>query len=81
MTSDLISPLAPDEIPVLPPITGFTMISGAAELRYKGRDDLWILKARAGSTIAGVFTRNSMPGAPVDWSKRAIEFKLSLIHI
>ncbi len=74
MTSDLISPLAPEEIPTMPPIAGFTMISGAAELRYKGRDDLWILKAQAGSTIAGVFTRNSMPGAPVDWSKRALEF-------
>ena len=69
---DLISPLAPKSIVSLPPIDGFSMICGAAELRYKDRDDLWILTAQPGSQIAGVFTQNSMPGAPVDWSKQAL---------
>ena len=73
MNPDLISPLAPKSIPTLPAISGISMVIGAAGLRYQGRDDLWILKAQSGSTIAGVFTRNSMPGAPVDWSIRALE--------
>ncbi len=66
------SPLAPKTIPDLPDISGIDMISGAAGLRYQGRDDLWIFRAQPGAAIAGVFTKNKIPGAPIDWSKRAL---------
>ena len=67
-----ISPLAPEIIPDLPAINGFEMASGAAGVRYQGRTDLWVLRAQPGTQIAGVFTSNQMPGAPIDWSKMAL---------
>ena len=66
------SPFAPERFPDLPPINGFTMATAEAGVRYKGRTDLWVLRAEAGTQIAGVFTKNLCPGAPVDWSRKAL---------
>ncbi len=66
------SPFAPSAFPDLPPIAGFDMASAACGIKYKDRDDLWILRGQAGTHMAAVFTRNRMPGAPVTWSKRAL---------
>ena len=66
------SPFAPKEFPRLPAIAGFDMASHACGIKYKDRDDLWILRGQPGTQIAGVFTKNLMPGAPVIWSKRAL---------
>ena len=41
-------------------------------VRYKNRDDLWVLRGTPGTQIAGVFTKNLMPGAPIEWSKAAL---------
>ena len=38
---------------------------GRSNSRYKGRDDVMLLYFAAGASIAGVFTRNSLPAAPV----------------
>ncbi len=70
-----VSPFAPKAFPKLPPIDGFTMATAEAGVRYKGRTDLWVLRAEAGTTLAGVFTKNLCPGAPVDWSRKALSAK------
>jgi glutamate N-acetyltransferase/amino-acid N-acetyltransferase len=67
-----ISPFAPKAFPSLPALAGFTMATAEAGVRYQGRTDLWVLRASAGTTLAGVFTKNLCPGAPVDWSRKAL---------
>ena len=70
--SDFVSPFAPDQFPDLPPVDGFTMATAQAGVKYKGRTDLWVLRCEPGTQIAGVFTQNRCPGAPVDWSRKAL---------
>ena len=48
------------------------MATAEAGVKYKGRTDLWVLRGQAGTQIAGVFTQNLCPGAPVDWSRKAL---------
>ena len=67
-----ISPFAPAHFPSIPPLAGFTMATAEAGVKYKGRTDLWVLRGEAGTQIAGVFTKNACPGAPVDWSRKAL---------
>ena len=66
------SPFAPARFPDLPAIAGIDMGTAACGIKYKNRDDLWILRGQAGTQMAAVFTRNRMPGAPVIWSRRAL---------
>lgn len=70
--TDKISPFAPKAFPVLPPVAGFDMATAEAGVRYAGRTDLWVLRAAPGTSVAGVFTKNKCPGAPVDFSKNAL---------
>jgi len=70
-----ISPFAPSSFPDLPPVKGFDMAVAETGMRYKGRDDLWVLRGQPGTQVAGVFTKNLMPGAPVTWSRRALLMK------
>ncbi|MEP6343935.1 MAG: bifunctional glutamate N-acetyltransferase/amino-acid acetyltransferase ArgJ [Maricaulaceae bacterium] len=67
-----ISPLAPKRHVNLPPIAGIDMAAFASGERYKDRLDLWALRGIAGTQVAGVFTKNTIPGVPVTWSKRAL---------
>jgi glutamate N-acetyltransferase/amino-acid N-acetyltransferase len=69
----LVSPLAPARFPTLPPIAGVELAVGAAGIRYQGRTDLMIAALAAGTSAAGVFTRSTMPGAPIDWCKANLE--------
>lgn len=73
MSEMKISPFAPESFPHLPPLAGFTMATAEAGVKYKGRTDLWVLRGQPGTQIAGVFTKNACPGAPVDWSRKALE--------
>jgi glutamate N-acetyltransferase/amino-acid N-acetyltransferase len=66
-----ISPLALP-LPDLPPVAGVRLASGAAGIRYTGRTDLFLASFAPGTTVAGVFTRNKCPGAPVDWCRAAL---------
>lgn len=68
----LVSPFAPEQFPALPPIAGFMMATAQAGVKYKGRTDLWVLRCDPGTQIAAVFTKNRCPGAPVDWSRAAL---------
>src|SRR5690606_11703288 len=46
--------------------------AGHSGMRYKGRDDLLLIEFAPGTTVAGLFTRSSMPGAPVDWCRKIL---------
>jgi glutamate N-acetyltransferase/amino-acid N-acetyltransferase len=59
------SPLAPERFPDLPAVGGMTLATAAAGVRYKGRDDVLLMRLDPGSTLAGVFTRSATRAAPV----------------
>jgi glutamate N-acetyltransferase/amino-acid N-acetyltransferase len=67
-----VSPLALP-LPGMPPIPGVRLGSGRAEIRYKAREDVTMMVFPAGTTAAGVFTKNKCPGAPVDWCRAALK--------
>ncbi len=51
-----ISPLAPAAFPQLPTIQGVRFAAGAAEIKYKGRNDVSLVEIAEGSSVAGTFT-------------------------
>jgi glutamate N-acetyltransferase/amino-acid N-acetyltransferase len=67
-----VSPLALP-LPDLVPIPGVRLGTAAVGLRYKAREDVTMMAFPAGTTVAGVFTRNRCPGAPVDWCRDALK--------
>ncbi|MGC8476352.1 MAG: bifunctional glutamate N-acetyltransferase/amino-acid acetyltransferase ArgJ [Acetobacteraceae bacterium] len=67
-----ISPLAVP-LPALPPLAGVRLGAVAAGIRYRERTDLVMLELAPGTSVAGVFTRNRCPGAPVDWCRAALK--------
>jgi glutamate N-acetyltransferase/amino-acid N-acetyltransferase len=74
-----ISPLAPvGGFPELPVVRGVRFASGAAGVKYQGRDDVMLMECVAGSSVAGVFTRSATRSAPVlDCQEKLAAFKLS----
>ncbi|MEM9736952.1 MAG: bifunctional ornithine acetyltransferase/N-acetylglutamate synthase, partial [Pseudomonadota bacterium] len=67
-----ISPLAPKAFPKLAPIEGVRLATTAAEIKYRGRDDVLLAEIAAGSTIAGTFTRSETRAAPVLWCQERL---------
>ena len=66
-----VSPLALP-LPVLPPLAGVRLGAAVAGIRYtSGRTDLVMAEMAAGTTVAGVYTTNKCPGAPIDWCREA----------
>jgi glutamate N-acetyltransferase/amino-acid N-acetyltransferase len=66
------SPLAV-AMPELPPLAGVRLAATAAGIRYQGRTDVVMMEVPPNSTVAGVFTSNKCPGAPVDWCRGALK--------
>ncbi len=66
-----VSPLALP-FPVLPAIGGVRLAAGTAGIRYQGRTDLVLAEFAPRTAVAGVFTSNQCPGAPVDWCRAAL---------
>ncbi len=66
-----VSPLAV-AMPDLPPVAGVRLGAAQAGIRYQGRTDLVMAEFAEGTRVAGVFTRNRCPGAPVDWCRNAL---------
>lgn len=66
-----LSPLALP-LPVLPPVAGVRLGAVEAGIRYSGRTDLMLMTFAEGTTVAGVFTQNKCPGAPIDWCRKAL---------
>jgi glutamate N-acetyltransferase/amino-acid N-acetyltransferase len=67
-----VSPLAVP-LPAFPPIPGVRLGTARAEIRYVAREDVTMMVFPPGTTVAGVFTRNRCPGAPVDWCRAALK--------
>jgi glutamate N-acetyltransferase / amino-acid N-acetyltransferase len=67
-----VSPLAPARFPAIPPVAGARWATLAAGVRYRGRDDLMLLEAAPGSTVAGVLTRSATAGHPVLWCREVL---------
>ena len=65
------SPLAVP-MPALAPLAGVRLGAAEAGIRYQGRTDLVMAELAPGTTVAGVFTRNRCPGAPIDWCRDAL---------
>jgi glutamate N-acetyltransferase/amino-acid N-acetyltransferase len=53
-------------------LAGVTLAATAAGIRYRDRTDLILVWLAPGTTVAGVFTRNRCPGAPIDWCRAAL---------
>ncbi|TQF79284.1 bifunctional glutamate N-acetyltransferase/amino-acid acetyltransferase ArgJ [Elioraea sp. Yellowstone] len=66
-----VSPLAVP-LPPFPPVAGVRLGAGRAGIRYVARDDVTMMVFPPATTVAGVFTRNRCPGAPVDWCRAAL---------
>ena len=71
--STAISPLAPTDIPEMPPIAGVRLATAAAGIRYKGRTDVLLAVVDEGTSVAGVFTRSKCPSAPVEWCRARLK--------
>ena len=67
-----VSPLAVT-LPELPPLAGVRLAAAAAGIRYKERTDVVLMEVAPNSTVAGVFTANKCPGAPVDWCRASMK--------
>lgn len=67
-----VSPLAPASFPPIPPVAGFRFATAEAGIRYRGRPDLLLIEAAAGTTVAGVLTRSATPGHPVIWCRQVL---------
>jgi len=67
-----ISPLAPAGFPDMPPIDGLQMWTAETGAKYKNRPDVLLVKFIGDSRVAGVFTKSTAPGAPVEWSKECL---------
>jgi glutamate N-acetyltransferase/amino-acid N-acetyltransferase len=67
--SSVVSPLAPANVPDMPPIAGVKLATAAAGIRYADRTDVLLALFEPGTTAAGVFTRSKCPSAPVEWCR------------
>ena len=66
-----VSPLA-RPFPAMEPIAGVRFAACAAGIRYQNRTDLVLAAFAPGTQVAGVFTSNRCPGAPIDWCRAAL---------
>ena len=67
-----VSPLAPDAFQPVPQIAGVTLATAASEMKYRGRDDMLLMRLADGATTAGVFTRSDTAAAPVTWCRERL---------
>ena len=58
--------------PDLPAVGGVRLATASTGLRRSGRPDLMLAALPENTTVAGVFTRSSCPGAPVEWCRQAL---------
>ncbi len=65
-----VSPLAPEEIPKLPPIAGCRLSAVDSGLRRSDGVDLLLIAFEEGTQVAGVFTKSKTAAAPILRSKQ-----------
>jgi glutamate N-acetyltransferase/amino-acid N-acetyltransferase len=56
-------------MPEMPPLPGVRLATTESGTGYNGRPDMLLAALAPGSTVAGVLTRSSLPGAPVRWTR------------
>src|SRR4051812_34476507 len=71
--STAISPLAPANVPDMPPIAGVRLATAAAGIRYHGRTDVLLAVLDQGTSVAGVFTKSKCPSAAVEWCRAKLK--------
>ncbi len=64
-----VSPLAPERFPDMPAVAGARFAVAETGLKYRGRPDLLLVELAEGTAVAGVLTRSTAPGAPVEWCR------------
>ena len=52
---------------------GFKATSAAAQIKYKGRDDMALVYSIVPAKVAGVFTKNVVKAAPVQWDRDIVK--------
>lgn len=52
---------------------GFLAAGAAAQIKYKGRDDMALVYSEVPCKAAGTFTTNVVKAAPVKWDKRLVD--------
>ncbi|MET3589712.1 glutamate N-acetyltransferase/amino-acid N-acetyltransferase [Bartonella silvatica] len=67
-----ISPLSPQNIQELPPLSGVRIATAEAGIKYKGRTDLLFIIFDEPASVAGVFTRSKCPSAPVEHCRASL---------
>ena len=67
------SPLAPKSFPSMPQVGGLKIGVAQTGIKYKRRPDLLFMEFAPGATAAGVFTKSTCPGVPVDWSRGLVD--------
>src|SRR6185295_12344117 len=64
-----VSPLAPTNVPAMPPVAGVRLATAAAGIKYLNRTDVLLALLAPGTAVAGVFTKSKCPSAPVEWCR------------
>lgn len=72
MDMDTVSPFAPAQPPVLPPIEGVRLAACEAGIRYAGRTDLLLALFEPSTAVAGVFTTSKTASAAVEWCREHV---------
>ncbi|WP_208434953.1 bifunctional glutamate N-acetyltransferase/amino-acid acetyltransferase ArgJ [Bartonella phoceensis] len=67
-----ISPLSPQNIQELPPLSGVRIATAEAGIKYKDRTDLLFIIFDKPASVAGVFTRSKCPSAPVEHCRASL---------
>ncbi|MCZ2158046.1 bifunctional glutamate N-acetyltransferase/amino-acid acetyltransferase ArgJ [Bartonella sp. 220] len=67
-----ISPLSPQNIQELPPLSGVRIATAEAGIKYKDRADLLFIIFDEPASVAGVFTRSKCPSAPVEHCRASL---------
>ncbi|WP_375701952.1 bifunctional glutamate N-acetyltransferase/amino-acid acetyltransferase ArgJ [Bartonella sp. AA89HNZF] len=67
-----VSPLSPQKIQELSPLSGVRISTVEAGIKYKGRTDLLLIIFDEPASVAGVFTRSKCPSAPVEHCRASL---------
>jgi glutamate N-acetyltransferase/amino-acid N-acetyltransferase len=67
-----VSLLAPKTFQSLPPIAGVALAAGNCGIRYKDRPDLLLASFPPRTALAGMFTRSTTAGPPVEWCRACL---------
>ena len=68
----MVSPLAPERFPEMPPVPGVRVATAACALNYRDRPDVLLAEVTPKTSVAGVFTRSLTASAPVEWCRKAL---------